>query len=64
MSSPRITVVGSANIDLVARCERLPQAGETVGDAKGARGDLFGDLVAIGALGTQIRAHPPIRGVI
>ena len=33
MSSPRITVVGSANIDLVASCERLPQAGETVGDA-------------------------------
>jgi ribokinase len=32
-SSPKITVVGSANIDLVARCERLPRVGETVTDA-------------------------------
>src|SRR5438105_7721824 len=30
---PRITVVGSANVDLVARCERLPRPGETVTDA-------------------------------
>ena len=29
-SAPRITVVGSANVDLVARCERLPRAGETI----------------------------------
>ena len=27
---PRICVVGSANVDLVARCERLPRPGETV----------------------------------
>ena len=32
-SSPWITVVGSANIDHVARCERLPRSGETVTDA-------------------------------
>jgi ribokinase len=32
-SAPRITVVGSANIDLVARCERLPRPGETLSDA-------------------------------
>jgi ribokinase len=32
-ASPKITVVGSANIDLVARCERLPRVGETVTDA-------------------------------
>jgi ribokinase len=31
--TPSITVVGSINIDLVARCERLPQPGETIGDA-------------------------------
>jgi ribokinase len=30
---PSLTVVGSINLDLVARCERLPQPGETVGDA-------------------------------
>ena len=30
--APRITVVGSANIDHVARCERLPRPGETVTD--------------------------------
>ena len=30
---PRITVVGSANVDFVARCERLPRPGETLTDA-------------------------------
>ena len=33
LSPPRVTVVGSANIDLVARCQRLPRPGETVTDA-------------------------------
>ncbi|MBA3364171.1 MAG: ribokinase, partial [Actinobacteria bacterium] len=33
MAAPRLTVVGSVNVDLVARAERLPRAGETVGDA-------------------------------
>jgi ribokinase len=32
-ASPQITVVGSANIDHVATCERLPRPGETVTDA-------------------------------
>ena len=30
MSAPCITVVGSVNLDLVASCERLPAAGETI----------------------------------
>jgi ribokinase len=29
----RLTVVGSVNLDLVARCERLPRPGETIGGA-------------------------------
>jgi ribokinase len=32
--APRIAVVGSANVDLVARCERLPRAGETITGAR------------------------------
>jgi len=56
--SPRITVVGSANIDLVARCERLPQAGETVGDAVFTRvpgGKGANQAVAAARLGAQVR---------
>lgn len=30
MSGPAVTVLGSVNLDLVARCERLPKAGETI----------------------------------
>jgi len=37
MAAPRITVVGSVNLDLVARCERLPRVGETVTGATFAR---------------------------
>jgi ribokinase len=32
--SPRLTVVGSINLDLVARAERLPRPGETVSGAR------------------------------
>ena len=42
MAAPRITVVGSINLDLVAQAERLPRPGETVsggGVGGGARGD-------------------------
>jgi ribokinase len=33
VSPPRVTVVGSVNLDLVAQVERLPRPGETVTDA-------------------------------
>ena len=58
MSPPRITVVGSANIDLVARCERLPRPGETLTDAVFERvpgGKGANQAVAAARLGTEVR---------
>ena len=55
---PRITVVGSANVDLVARCERLPLPGETLGDAQFQRmpgGKGANQAVAAARLGAQVR---------
>ncbi|MDQ6816503.1 MAG: PfkB family carbohydrate kinase, partial [Actinomycetota bacterium] len=57
-SPPRIAVVGSANIDLVARCERLPRAGETVSDAVFERvpgGKGANQAVAAARLGASVR---------
>jgi ribokinase len=55
---PRITVVGSANLDLVAFCERLPRPGETLSDAEFERvpgGKGANQAVAAARLGAEVR---------
>jgi ribokinase len=55
--APRITVVGSVNLDLVARVERLPQPGETVGGATFARvpgGKGANQALACARLGAEV----------
>ena len=57
MSRPAITVVGSVNLDLVARVERLPRAGETVTGAEFARvpgGKGANQAVACARLGAEV----------
>jgi ribokinase len=53
-----LTVVGSVNLDLVARCERLPRPGETVTDATFERhpgGKGANQAVAAARLGARVR---------
>jgi ribokinase len=73
---PRITVVGSINLDLVARSERLPRPGETVTGAtfgrypggKGANqavacARLGAEVTMIGAVGTDPVAEDALTGL-
>ncbi|HUF01142.1 MAG TPA: ribokinase [Gaiellaceae bacterium] len=72
----RITVVGSINLDLVVRCERLPRPGETVSDAsfvripggKGANqavacARLGAEVTMIGAVGADPFAEEALAGL-
>ena len=55
--APRIVVVGSVNLDLVVRVERLPEPGETVGGGTFARvpgGKGANQAVACARLGAEV----------
>jgi ribokinase len=73
---PRITVVGSVNLDLVARAERIPRPGETVTGATFARypggkganqavacARLGAEVTMIGAVGTDPFAEEALSGL-
>jgi ribokinase len=56
--APSVAVVGSINLDLVARCERLPRPGETLGDATFERvpgGKGANQALAAARLGACVR---------
>ena len=75
--NPSLTVVGSANLDLVARCERLPRPGETVTDAEFARipggkganqavaaARLGADVTFVGSVGQDEFADEALAGLV
>jgi ribokinase len=72
----RVTIVGSVNLDLVARCERLPRPGETItggtfGRFPGGKGAnqavacarLGAEVTMIGAVGTDAFADEALTGL-
>src|SRR5262245_47317641 len=76
MAGPRITVVGSINLDLVVRVPTLPRPGETVGEGsfaqvpggKGANqavacARLGADVTMIGAVGRDATAEQALDGL-
>jgi ribokinase len=70
LAAPRIAVVGSINLDLVARCERLPRPGETLTDATFERvpgGKGANQALAAARLGASVSlfgavGHDPFGG--
>jgi ribokinase len=57
VSSPKIAVVGSVNLDLVVQCERLPRPGETLSGATFERhpgGKGANQAVAASRLGAEV----------
>jgi ribokinase len=73
---PRLTVVGSINLDLVVQAERLPRAGETVSGARFARvpggkganqavaaARLGAEVAMVGCVGRDELAEPALAGL-
>ena len=76
MVAPRLTVVGSINLDLVAQAERLPRPGETVSGARfsrvpGGKGAnqavaaarLGADVALVGCVGRDELAEAAVAGL-
>jgi ribokinase len=63
--APRLTVVGSINLDLVVRAERLPRPGETVSGARFSRGPGgkgANQAVAAARLGAEVALVGSVGG--